>query len=115
MKKGIQTRLISYEILLLLRNNKLNFDEVFKSILSKNKISESDKKMIHNIVLSSMRFNIHVSKILSLYVKKKIDPQQFILFLSSITQIIFLDFKDCNEYSFKKILNCMKKLKYEKN
>jgi len=28
---------------------------------------------------------------------------------------LFLDFKDCHEYSFKKILNCMKKLKYEKN
>ena len=93
MIKGIQTRLTAHKILLLLKNNK-NLDEILNLFLIKNKFSESDKKMIHNIVLSSMRYDIHVKKIITKYIKKKVNLQQYILFLSAITQIVFLDFKE---------------------
>ena len=50
--------------------------------------------MVHNIVLSSMRYNLYIKKILFFYVKKKLSINQYLLLLSAITQMIFLNFKD---------------------
>ena len=41
-----------------------------------------------------MRYQYHTAKIIDLYVHKKIRDQEKILLLSSITQIVFLNFKD---------------------
>ena len=50
--------------------------------------------MIHSIVLTSMRYSIHVSKIISQYINKKQKTQHFVLFLSAISQIVYLNFKE---------------------
>ena len=94
MLKGTKTRLICHEILFGLKYKNKNLDELLNNYFENQDFSESDKKMTHNIVLSSMRHNFKVKKIIKKYVKKKINAHQFILFLSSITQIVFLDFKD---------------------
>ena len=41
-----------------------------------------------------MRYQYHVTKIINLYVKRKLRDQERILLLSAITQIVYLDFKD---------------------
>ena len=94
MQKGIKTRLISHQILFDIRENNKNFDQTFNINTLKKKILESDIKMIQNIVLSSMRYHLHIDKIIPLYAKKKITNNQYILLLSAITQIVFLDFKN---------------------
>ena len=47
-----------------------------------------------------MRFHLHTTKIIQKYIKKKLKDKEKILFISSITQIVFLDFK---EYA---VINC---------
>ena len=94
MQKGLKTRLIAHNLLFELKNKGGNFDELLNKVFEKNNLSISDQKFIHNIVLSSMRFHIHVSKIVSKYIKKKLTSHQIILFLSSVTQIVYLDFKE---------------------
>ena len=94
MQKGTKTRLISHQILFKIRENNINFDEAFDINILQHKMLESDKKMIHNIVLSSMRYHLHIEKIIPMYAKKKVTTNQYILLLSAITQIIFLNFKN---------------------
>ena len=94
MQKGIKTRYIAHEILFNLKNNNYNFDEILNSNYIKHNLSISDRKMVHSIVLSSMRFSIHVGKIIPQYIKTKQKPQHWILFLSAITQIVYLNFKE---------------------
>jgi len=94
MKKGIKTRLIIYEILTELKNTSLSYDNLLSKKLKTLNISQPDKNMIHNVVLSSMRYRLHVLEMLKLFVKKKITEKQFILLLGAITQIIYLNFKE---------------------
>ncbi len=94
MKKGIITRLISHEILYNLKKNNKNFDELQNYYYEKYNLSISDKKLVHNIVLSCMRWHLQTKKIIFKYVKKKISINQYILLLSGVTQLVFLDFKD---------------------
>jgi len=94
MKKGVLTRLIVHEILFSLKTKNGNFSEILDLYSSKYNLSQSDKKMVHNITLNSMRYNIYIKEILKKYLKKKFTINQFLLFLSAITQIIFLDFKE---------------------
>ena len=101
MQKGIQTRLVAHNILFNLQNNtKNNFDEIFNLNSLKYKLSLSDKKMVHNIVLSSMRYHHYIKKIIKRYVKKSVNTDQYLLILSATTQMIFLNFK---EYA---VINC---------
>mgnify|MGYP006178513205 CR=1 len=94
MLKGVQTRLIAHYILCEIVEKYKNFDEIFNSYIYQYKLSVSDTKFIQNIVLTAMRYNLHVIKIISKYVKKNKKTQQNILLLSAITQLVFLDFKD---------------------
>ena len=94
MKKGVLTRLIVHEILFSLKTKNGNFSEILDLFSLKYSLSSSDKKMIHNITLNSMRHNLYIKKILKKYVKKKITVNQLLLFLSAITQIVFLNFKE---------------------
>ena len=71
MQKGVKTRLIVHEILFNLKNKNVNFDEILNINFLKFNLSISDKKMIHLIVLTSMRYSIHVGKIIPKYIKKK--------------------------------------------
>lgn len=94
MQKGIITRLVSHKILFNLKKNILGLDDILNKYILKYSLSSRDKNMVYNIVLTSMRYDIHVKKIINIYVKKKLNINQYLLLLSAITQIIFLDFKD---------------------
>ena len=63
MQKGVITRLISHKILYNLKKNNANFDEIFNFYIAKYSLSLSDRKLVHNIVLNSMRYNTHINKI----------------------------------------------------
>ncbi len=78
-------------------NKKLN-DVSIKKIINKNK--KKDISFLNNVILNSMRFHLHVEKIITQYIKKKLRDHEKILLLSAITQIVFLDFK---QYA---VINC---------
>jgi 16S rRNA (cytosine967-C5)-methyltransferase len=94
MEKGIKTRLLAHQILFNIKKNNTSFDEALKLDIERSKLSISDKKMAHNIVLSSMRYSVYIKKILTKYIKKNTSDHQFILFVSAITQIVYLNFKE---------------------
>ena len=78
-------------------NKKLNAVSI-KKVINKNK--KKDISFLNNVILNSMRFHLHVEKILTQYIKKKLRVHEKIQLLSAITQIVFLDFK---EYA---VINC---------
>ena len=81
MQKGVKTRFIIHQILYALKNNNSNFDEVFKFYISKYKPILSDKKMIHNVVLSTMRYGLNIKKIINKYIKKKLQTLNIYCYL----------------------------------
>ena len=94
MQKGLQTRLSVYLILKSLINNKSTYDKLFKKEIEKNKYSARDINFIQSIVLSSLRHNIQVKKIIDKFANKKINEDTYILLLGAITQLVFLNFKN---------------------
>ena len=95
MQKGLITRYIIFQILKSLKNEKINYDNIFsKKIKNKNLIS-SDLKLIQNVVLTTMRYNREIDKIIKKYTKNiNNNSNSYFLILSGIAQIVFLDFKD---------------------
>jgi len=94
MQKGLETRLIIHDILKILKNHKSTLDQILINKVDNN-FSSSDRKMIMNVVLASMRYNFLVEKIIKEYSKKKINyNDNYFLLLSSITQLLILNFKD---------------------
>ncbi len=93
MIKGEKVRFDIYNILYCVHkfNKKLNHQSIQK-IINKHKIE--DVSLLNNVILNSMRFHLHSSKIINKYIKKKIKEKEKILLISAITQIVFLDFKD---------------------
>ena len=94
MKKGILTRKTIHEILHALKNNTSNYDKILKEKINIYKFEASDINMIQNVVLESIRHNLQIVKIIKKYAHKKINEDTYLLLLSSITQLIYLDFKD---------------------
>ncbi len=95
MQKGIISRLIIDEILISLKNEFITFDYIFEKKIKNKNISLSDKKLIQNVVFCCMRNFLTINKIINLYVKKiNYNSNNYFLILSSIAQIIFLNFKD---------------------
>ena len=95
MQKGIISRLIIDEILISLKNEFITFDYIFEKKIKNKNISLSDKKLIQNVVFCCMRNFLGINKIINLYVKKiNYNSNNYFLILSSIAQIIFLNFKD---------------------
>ena len=95
MNKGIISRLIINEILISLKREFTTFDYIFEKIIKKQNLSFSDKKLIQNVVFCCMRNFLSINKIIKLYVKKiNYNSNDYFLILSSIAQIIFLNFKD---------------------
>ena len=95
MQKGIISRLIIDEILISLKNEFISFDYIFEKKIKNKNISLSDKKLIQNVVFCCMRNFLAINKIINLYVKKlNYNSNNYFLILSSIAQIIFLNFKD---------------------
>ena len=93
MIKGEKIRLDIHKILFsIYKFNKTLDSNSIKKIISK--YEDSDINFLHTVLLNSMRYQYHTAKIIDLYVHKKIREQEKILLLSSITQIVFLNFKD---------------------
>ena len=79
MQKGLQTRLSVYLILKSLINNKYTYDKLLKKEIEKNKYSARDINFIQSVVLSSLRHNIQIKKIIAKYADKKINEDTYIL------------------------------------
>ena len=109
MQKGIITRLVSHKILYKLKNNNTNFDEILNLYNKKYSLSLSDRKLVHNIVLNSMRHNVLINTIITKYAKKKVNIDQYLLILSATTQMVFLNFKS---YA---VINCTVELSKKNN
>ena len=99
MIKGEKIRFDIYKILYsIYKYNKTLNNKNIQNIINKHK--KADISFLNNVVLNSMRFHLHSSKIIKRYIKKKIRDKEKILLISAITQIVFLDFK---EYA---VINC---------
>ena len=109
MQKGLLTRKIIHEILFSLKFKNSNFDDLLNLNIIKHNLSISDRKMVQNVILSSMRYNFYIKKIIKNYTNKKISSNQEILLLSATTQIVYLNFK---EYA---VVNCSVELAKDKN
>ncbi len=95
MQKGLITRYIIFQILKSLKNEKINYDSVLLKKIKNEKLNSSDINLIHNVVLTSMRYNLEIDQIIKIYTKKiNKNSNSYFLLLSSITQIVFLNFKD---------------------
>ena len=95
MQAGLHTRYIIHEILKILRTHPVDFDEVFLEKIEYQSFKTSDRKMIHNVVLSAMRYHLHVNEVIKKF-SKKLDKSSnsYYLLLSAITQLLILNFKD---------------------
>ena len=91
MIKGEKIRFDIYKILYsIFRYNKTLNNEDIQKIINLHK--KRDISFLYNVILNSMRFNLHSSKIIEKYIKKNVGVKEKILLISSITQIVFLDF-----------------------
>ncbi len=93
MNKGVNLRFAIHNILyeIYSKNTKLDSKYIKKKISS---FDKQDRAFIINVCLNTMRYSLHVKKIKKKFIKKKSKINEEILFLSSITQIVFLNFKD---------------------
>ena len=65
MQEGLITRYIIHEILKTLKNSSTGFEEIFAKKTLHIRLDEKDKKMIQNVVLTSMRFNFYINEIIN--------------------------------------------------
>ncbi len=108
MIKGIKARLDIHNILLKIYKSNVSLNSnLIQSIINKNK--QEDINLINNVLLNSMRFQFHIQKIIKNYVKKKLRDEEKILLISSITQIVYLNFR---EYA---VVNCSVEIAKKKN
>ena len=91
-KKGVKVRLIIHNILFAIKYKNFNFDYIFEKVKKREDLKTSDYNLINDVVLSSMRLHLYVNKIINLYTKKKPKKDQYILLLSSITQLVYLNY-----------------------
>ena len=93
-KKGVEVRLIIHNILFAIKYKNFNFDYIFEKVKKREDLKTSDYNLINDVVLSSMRLHLYVNKIINLYTKKKPKKDQYILLLSSITQLVYLNYQN---------------------
>ena len=95
MQKGLISRYIIFQILKSLRYEKINYDFVFAKNIKNIELNSSDINLIHNVVLTSMRYNLEIDQIIRVYTKRiNENSNSYFLILSGIAQIVFLNFKD---------------------
>ena len=99
MIKGVKIRFEIHNILFSIYkfNKTLNNSLIIKQI---NKQKKEDIPFLYNVTLNSMRLHLHCLKIINKFIKKRLRDQEKIIFISAITQIVFLNFK---EYA---VINC---------
>jgi len=94
MKNGILTRFIIAKILEKLKKSNITFSECFEKYTETYNLSNSDRKMIHAVVLCTMRNIYTTDQILNKFISKiKKNNFSYYLIISAITQILFLNFK----------------------
>lgn len=93
MKKSTKVRMIIFEILIEIYKNNKNFDDLFKAKIEDVRLDEKEKSFIFNVCLNTMRYSIYSKKILDNFIKKKLKTSQYILLISAVTQIVYLDVK----------------------
>ena len=95
MNKGLLSRLIIHEILLTLKKNLYTYEDVFTKKIKEYGLDRIEKKFIHNVTLTSLRNNFIIKEIISTYSnKKKLSTNQYLILLSGINQIVFLNIKE---------------------
>jgi len=93
MNKGVELRLIIHKILNDIIKQSKNYDISFIKYKVSNNF-ERDRSFIKNVCLNSMRYQFHTKKIIKKYIKKRTKTNEMLLLISSITQIVFLNFKE---------------------
>ncbi len=93
MNKGAELRLIIHNILNDIIKQSKNYDISFIKYKVSNNF-ERDRSFIKNVCLNSMRYQFHTKKIIKKYIKKRTKTNEMLLLISSITQIVFLNFKE---------------------
>ena len=95
MNKGFLSRLVIHEILLSLKKNLYTYEEVFTKKIKEYSLGQLEKKFIHNVTLTSLRNNFIIKEIVNTYLnKKKLTTDQYLILLSGINQIVFLNIKE---------------------
>lgn len=95
MQKGLRTRYIIFEILKILKVRAISFNEIFLEKVENKNFNISDQKMIHNVVLNTMRFNLYTDNVIKTFAKKiNKSSDSYFLLQSAITQLLVLKFKD---------------------
>ena len=64
MQKGIKTRSIIHNILKLIKSSYVDFDTALYNETKDENLVISDIKLIQNVVLNSLRYHLHVNKII---------------------------------------------------
>ena len=72
MRKSVKVRILIFDILNEIHQKNKNFDESFLNLTHNNKFNDQDRSMIYNIVLNSIRNNLFIFKILTIFFKKKL-------------------------------------------
>ena len=95
MQNGIETRYVIHEILKLIKIKSISFDKIFSKKIENKNFKQSDKKFIQNVVMNSMRHHLFVNSIIIKFTKNiNQKSDSYFLLLSSITQLIVLNFKE---------------------
>ena len=95
MNKGLLSRLVIHEILLTLKKNLSTYDDIFIKKIKEYGLGQVEKKFIHNVTLTSLRNNFIIKEIINTYSnEKKLTTNQYLILLSGINQIVFLNVKE---------------------
>ena len=95
MNKGLLSRLVIHEILLSLKKNLYTYEDIFTKKIEEYHLEKAEKKFIHNVTLTSLRNNFIIKDIIKTYSNKKnLTSDQYLILLSGINQIVFLNIKE---------------------
>ena len=108
-KKGLTVRYTIHKILYAIKYQNKSFEKIFEEEKLENKFETSDYKLIYDVSLTSMRKFLYINKIIEMYSKRKPKKHQYILLLSSITQLVYLNYKN---YA---VINCTVEIAKKKN
>ena len=106
MQAGLETRYTIHEILRILRIHAIGFDEVFSEKVDNKNFKVNDRKMIHNVVLNTMRHYLYANEVIKKFsIKLDRSSDSYYLLLSAVTQLLILNFKDfdpnnCTNFKF---------------
>jgi len=94
MGKGIETRIIIGKILKKIRETSINLDSCFEKSIENHKLSETDRRFIYNVTITTIRNINTIEQILENFTKK-INKKEisYFLIISALCQIFYLKLK----------------------